>query len=66
MHKICAPTLSAKWLKEHYYAVPTNLPTLCRDHTESYEFWVKFKAGLINWSQNGCIPGSVAAIGEFS
>jgi len=45
--------------------VPTNLPTLCRDHTESYGLWVKFKAGLIDRSQNGCIPGSFAAIGEF-
>ena len=61
VHKFC----QLDWLKEHGYEVPTNLPTFCRDHTESYGLWVKFTAGLIPWSQNGCIPGSVAAIGEF-
>ena len=62
VHKIC----QHDWLKQHDYEVPTNLPTSCHDHTESYGLWVKFKAGLIPWSQNGCIPDSVAAIGQFT
>ena len=58
VHQLC----QRDWLKEHCYAVPTNLPTLCHDHTESYELWVKYKARLIDRSQNGCIPGSVAGV----
>ncbi len=61
VHKFC----QHDWLKQHCYEVPTNLPTFCRDHTESYGLWVRFTAGHIPRSQNGCIPGSVAAIGEF-
>ncbi len=61
VHKFC----QHDWLKQHCYEVPANLPTFCRDHTESYGLWVKFKAGIIPLSQNGFIPDSVAAIGEF-
>ena len=61
VHQFC----QHDWLKQHCYTVPANLPIFCRDHTESYELRVRFSKGLISWSQNGCIPGSVAAIGEF-
>ncbi len=61
VHQLC----QRDWLTQHGYKVPTDLPTYCRDHTESYGLWVKFTAGQIPRSQNGCIPGSVAAISEF-
>jgi hypothetical protein len=58
VHQLC----QRDWLTQHGYEVPTSLPTFCRDHTESYGLWVQFKAGLIDRSQNGCIPGSVAGV----
>ncbi len=61
VHQLC----QRDWLTQHGYEVPTDLPTYCCDHTESYGLWVKFTAGDIPWSQNGIIPGSVAAISEF-
>ena len=60
VHQFC----QHDWLERHCYAVPTNLPFFCRNHTESYGKWVRFTAGLIPLSQNGCIQGSVAAINE--
>jgi hypothetical protein len=60
VHQLC----QRDWLTQHCYEVSTDLPTLCRDHTENYGLWVKFKAGKIDRTQNGCIPGS-AAIGQF-
>ena len=36
-----------------------------RNHTESYTKWVRFMAGDIPWSENGCIPGSFAATGNL-
>ena len=60
VHQFC----QHDWLERHCYAVPTNLPIFCRNHTESYRKWVRFKAGDIPQSPNGCIPGSVAASGE--
>ncbi len=61
VHQLC----QRDWLTQHCYEVPTDLPSYRRDHTESYGLWVKFKAGKIDRSQNGTIPGSVAAIGEL-
>ena len=61
VHQFC----QHDWLEQHCYEVPTNLPPVCRDHTESYGLWVKWQKGIINRSQNGCIPGSFADIGEF-
>jgi hypothetical protein len=61
VHQLC----QRDWLTKHGYEVPTDLPTYCHDHTESYGSWVRFTAGDIPRSQNGTIPGSVAAIGEF-
>ncbi len=61
VHKYC----QHEWLKQHCYEVPTNLPTYCCDHTERYGLWKQYSQRLIDWSKNGCIPDSVAAIGEF-
>jgi hypothetical protein len=60
VHQLC----QHDWLQQHCYAVPTNLPIFCRNHTDSYTRWVRFTAGDIPQSQNGCIPGSVAATSE--
>ena len=52
------------WLRVHCYEVPTNLPTFYQNHAESYTRWVRFTADEIPWSENGCIPGSVASTGK--
>jgi hypothetical protein len=49
------------WLSEHCYYLPARGKHVCRQHSNSYQRWVHFKAGEIPRSQNGCIPGSVAA-----
>jgi len=65
MHGICAHKCQQEWRAKHCYAVPEDLPILCQNHDENYRKWVRFRAREILWSQNGCIPGSVAAIDEF-
>ena len=61
VHQLC----QRDWLTRHGYEVPTDLPTYCHNHTENFGLWFRFMAGYIPWSQNGTIPGSVVAIGEF-
>ena len=55
------PFCHIDWLREHCYFPPPPGQHVCRQHSNSYQTWVRFKAGEIPRSQNGCIPGSAAA-----
>jgi hypothetical protein len=57
VHPIC----HNDWLDAHCYFRPPPGKHVCRQHSNSYQTWVRFKAGEIPRSQNGCIPGSAAA-----
>ena len=54
VHKKC----QQEWRTKHTYAVPENLPILCRNHDEKYRTYVRFNAREIPWLENGDIPGS--------
>ncbi len=55
------PPCHVNWLKRHCYMLPPCGQHVCRQHSSSYQLWVRFKAGIIPGSENGCIPGSEAA-----
>ena len=55
------PPCHVDWLTEHCYMLPPPGQHVCRQHSNSYQLWVRFKAGKIPHSENGCIPGSAAA-----
>ena len=55
------PFCHIDWLREHCYFPPPPGQHVCRQHSNSYQTWVRFKAGKFSCSQNGCIPGSAAA-----
>jgi hypothetical protein len=46
------------WLQRHCYPWTPEDQLFCREHTEHYVKWVRFKAGEIPRSQNGCVEGS--------
>jgi hypothetical protein len=49
--------------RTHCYPQPPLGLHVCRQHSDSYQRWVRFKAGDILRSENGCIPGSAEAEG---
>ena len=55
------PRCHDDWLDAHCYLRPPRDKHVCRQHSNSYQLWVRFKAGEIQRSENGCIPGSAAA-----
>jgi len=57
VHSLC----HNDWLTEHCYMLPPRGLHDCQQHSNSYQLWVRFKAGEIQRSENGCIPGSAAA-----
>jgi hypothetical protein len=61
--KMVHPPCHVDWLRKHCYSLPPRGLHVCRQHSNSYQRWVCFKAGKIPRSENGCIPGSAAAEG---
>ena len=49
------------WLDAHCYLQAPPGQHVCRQHSNSYKLWVRYRAGKIPRSENGCIPGSAAA-----
>jgi hypothetical protein len=49
------------WLRRHCYYPHARGNHVCRQHSNSYQRWVRFKAGKIQQSENECIPGSATA-----
>jgi hypothetical protein len=46
------------WLDCHCYTWTPEDPAFCQEHNEHYIRWVRFKAGEIPCSENGCLEGS--------
>jgi hypothetical protein len=61
--KMVHPPCHVDWLRKHCYLLPPCGLHVCRQHSNSYQKWVRFKAGQIPRSENGCIPGSAEAEG---
>ena len=57
VHTLC----HNNWLDAHCYLRAPPGQHVCRQHSNSYNLWVRFKSGKIPRSENGCIPGSAAA-----
>ena len=57
VHTLC----HNNWLDAHCYLRAPPGQHVCRQHSNSYCLWVRLRAGKIQRSQNGCIPGSAAA-----
>jgi hypothetical protein len=61
--KMVHPACHVDWLRRHGYPHPPCDMHVCLQHSNSYQRWVRFKAGKIPSSENECIPGSAAAEG---
>ncbi len=61
--KLVHPPCHVDWLRKHCYLLHPCGLHVCWQHSNSYQRWVRFKAGKIPRSENGCIPGSATAEG---
>jgi hypothetical protein len=52
VHRSC----QEDWLQHHWYPSTGDDDLFCREHNEHYVRWVRFRAGKIPRSQNGCCP----------
>ena len=57
VHRLC----HIDWLTRHWYEPPPQ--HFCRQHSNCYQLWRRFRANIIPHSENGCIPGSELAAG---
>jgi hypothetical protein len=55
------PPCHVDWPRTHCYMLPPCGQHVCRQHSNSYQLWVRFKAGKILHSENGYNPGSAVA-----
>jgi len=46
------------WLDCYCYPWTREVPHFCREHNDHYLNWVRFKAGEIPHTKNGCVEGS--------
>ena len=46
------------WLQHHCYPLTPEDQLFCQEHNQHYVTWVRFVAGKLPYSQNGCVEES--------
>jgi hypothetical protein len=54
------------WLDRHCYPWTHEDPHFCREHNEHYLRWVRFKAGEIPRTENGCVEGLTSVVFTYN